>query len=73
MLADVWLLLTDMVSMDCTGFFWDAEYTFLDKIDNHAELKRLLACIDAPLRRMNDDLKNIHDDLQGGYFTKPVK
>lgn len=34
-----------------------------DKINNHAELKRLLACIDVPLRRMNDDLKNIHDDL----------
>ncbi|KAF2235084.1 hypothetical protein EV356DRAFT_135445 [Viridothelium virens] len=35
-----------------------------DKIDDHAQLVRLLGSIDAPLRRMNDDLTNLHDDLQ---------
>lgn len=44
-----------------------------DKIDNHAELKRLLACINAPLRRMNDDLKNIHDDLQASKRADIVR
>lgn len=34
-----------------------------DQIHNHAELKYLLADIDAPLRRMDDNLKNIQDNL----------
>ncbi|KAH8649711.1 hypothetical protein BGZ60DRAFT_569767 [Tricladium varicosporioides] len=35
-----------------------------DQIHNRAELKRLLADVDTPLRRMDDNLKNIQDDLQ---------
>lgn len=48
-------------------------YTFLDHIHNHAELKRLLEDINVPLRRMNDNLKNIQDDLQGEQFTNRTK
>ena len=46
---------------------------YLDQIYNHAELKCLLADIDAPLRRMDDNLKNIQDGLEGGLFTKGTK
>ncbi|OCK86125.1 hypothetical protein K432DRAFT_341989, partial [Lepidopterella palustris CBS 459.81] len=41
-----------------------------DQIHNYAELKRLLADIDAPVRRMNNDLKNIQDDLQASKRTE---
>ena len=46
---------------------------FLDKIHDHAELKHLLESIDAPLRRMNDDLKSISDNLQGRKLTTPAE
>ena len=44
-----------------------------DRVHDHAELMGLLARIDAPLRRMNDDLKNIHDGLEGEYFNKATE
>lgn len=43
---------------------YNADQTFLDKVRENAELKRLLAEIGAPLKRMNDDLKNIRDGLE---------
>ena len=54
-----------MVSINATELSYILTGVFLDQIHNHVELKRLLADIDAPLRRMNDDLKNVQDDLQG--------
>lgn len=45
----------------------------IDKISDHAELVRLLASVDAPLRRMDDNLKNFHDNLQGKNFYKLVE
>jgi hypothetical protein len=36
-----------------------------DNIQNYAKLVDLLSRIDEPLRRMDDGLKNIHDELQG--------
>jgi hypothetical protein len=45
----------------------------LDQINNHAELERLLVDIDTPIRRMDDNLKNIHDDLQGGWLSEGTK
>ena len=45
----------------------------LDHIYNYAESKRLLAYIDAPLRRMDENLKDIQDDLQGEWSTKGTK
>ena len=44
----------------------------LDQIYN-LESKRLLADIDAPLRRMDDNLKDIQDNLQGEWSTKEIK
>ena len=41
-----------------------------DKISNHEEVMHLLERIDTPLRRMDDGLKYIHDDLQGRYTNK---
>jgi hypothetical protein len=38
---------------------------FADNIDNYAEVMDLLAHIDKPLRRMDNSLKNIHDNLRG--------
>jgi len=45
----------------------------LDHIYNYAESKRLLAYIDAPLRRMDENLKDIQDDLQGEWSTNGIK
>ena len=45
----------------------------LDQIYNYAELKYLLADIDAPLRRMDENLKDIQDDLQSEWSTKGTK
>jgi hypothetical protein len=42
----------------------------LDQIHNHAELMRLLADIDEPLRRMDDNLKDVQDNLQGQWSIK---
>lgn len=68
--ANVQLLLTDMVGMNATKLSLILISLCLDQIHNYAELKRLLADIDAPLRRMDDNLKNIQDDLQGEWLTK---
>ncbi|KAJ4303119.1 hypothetical protein N0V90_002011 [Kalmusia sp. IMI 367209] len=41
-----------------------------NNINNHIDLMHLLKDIDAPLRRMDDDLKNIHDNLKSSKRTK---
>jgi hypothetical protein len=39
--------------------------SFADNTKNYAKLIDILAGIEKPLRRMDDSLNNIHDDLQG--------
>ena len=70
--ANVQILLADMVGMNAIKL---SPYTnvCLDQIYNYAELKRLLADIDAPLRRMDENLKDIQDDLQSKRSTKGTK
>jgi hypothetical protein len=46
--------------------------SILDQIHNYVELKRLLADIDAPLRRMDNNLKDIQDNLQGESSTMGI-
>jgi hypothetical protein len=39
--------------------------SFADNTKNYAKLMDILAGINKPLRRMDDGLNNIQDDLQG--------
>jgi hypothetical protein len=39
--------------------------SFADNTENYAKLVGILARIDMPLRRIDDSLNNVHDDLQG--------
>lgn len=43
---------------------------FLDQIHNHIESKHLLKDINVPLLRMDDNLRNIQDGIQGKWFSK---
>ncbi|KAF2204425.1 hypothetical protein GQ43DRAFT_493965, partial [Delitschia confertaspora ATCC 74209] len=43
------------------------------QIQNHSELKQRLANIDAPLRRMDDNLRDIHDDYQASKRAKILR
>ncbi|KAF2733226.1 hypothetical protein EJ04DRAFT_553481 [Polyplosphaeria fusca] len=45
----------------------------LDNNENHAKLMDILARIDKPLRRMDDGLNNIHDDLQASKRMKIIQ
>lgn len=73
MSTNVQLLLIDMVSMKTIKFPKDTNQDMLlDQIHNCAELKRLLADIDAPLRRMDNNLKDIQDNLQGEFSTQGI-
>jgi len=47
--------------------------SFTDHTTHHTKLVELLASIDEPLRRMDDGLKNIHDNLQGKQLYKLAK
>jgi len=38
---------------------------FADNLKNYAQLMDILARINEPLQRMDNNLKNIHDDLKG--------
>ena len=40
-----------------------------DQVHNQEELQRLLENIDMPLRRVNNDLKNITDDLKSTQLS----
>ncbi|KAF2796410.1 hypothetical protein K505DRAFT_415804, partial [Melanomma pulvis-pyrius CBS 109.77] len=44
-----------------------------DSVRNHKELIRLLTSMDEPLRRMDDNLKNIQDDLQASRRSEIVR
>ncbi|KAI1672188.1 hypothetical protein L13192_03047 [Pyrenophora tritici-repentis] len=45
----------------------------MDNTENYAKLIGILARIDMPLRRMDDGLNNIHDDLQASKRTRIVQ
>jgi hypothetical protein len=59
-------LLTEMVGIEFL-LNWSCILIYIcqDQLRHYAELKRLLADIDTPVRRMNDGLSMIQDDLQG--------
>ena len=72
MSINVQLLLINMVSLNAIKLSSYTDKYSSDQIHNYAELKRLLADIDEPLRRMDDNLKDIQDDLQGQWPIKGV-